>query len=30
MAGLRENQTVVTDGQFALRDGAPVRVVEEG
>ena len=26
--GLGENQTVVTDGQFALRDGAPVRVVE--
>lgn len=28
--GLVENQIVVTDGQFALRDGAPVRVVEGG
>ena len=28
--GLRENQTVVIDGQFALRDGAPVNVVEGG
>ena len=30
LEGLSENELVVIDGQFALRDGAPVAVMEEG